>query len=313
MDVLINVVLPVFALVGAGWLTRHKGLLGSRAAFELNQFVVYLGMPALLFQVMATARWADLHQPGFAGAFALGSALVFGFTALVRKLQASHLADASLDGLNSGYANVGFIGFPLCLAAFGPTSLPLVTISAIITVSVLFGIAVLTVEIALQPKGAVLATVAKVGYSLLKNPMLLSPLLGVCYAAWAPPLPMGPNRFLTLLANAASPCALVSLGAFIADTRFDIKWSRLSGIVALKLLAQPLLTWIAATYVFHLSSELRAIAVVVAALPTGTGPYMLANMYSRDASITAGSVLVTTVFSMFTIAILISFFTRHLS
>ncbi|WP_263262944.1 AEC family transporter [Pseudomonas sp. RIT-PI-S] len=313
MEVLFNVVLPVFALVGAGWLTRTYGLLGDAAAFELNRFVVYLGMPALLFQVMATAKWADLHQPGFAAAFAFGSAVVFGCTAWLRRFQSSHLADASLDGLNSGYANVGFIGFPLCLAAFGPASLPLVTICAIITVSILFGIAVLMVEIALQPEGKLLSTVGKVGYSLLKNPMLLAPLLGVLYAAFAPPLPMGPNRFLTLLANAASPCALVSLGAFIAETKFEIQWPRLSSIVALKLVAQPLLTWIAATYMFDLNHESTAIAVVVAALPTGTGPYMLANLYSRDASITAGSVLVSTVVSMGTIALLVSVFTRHLS
>lgn len=309
MNVLFSVVLPIFALVGAGWAARRFGLLGQTSASELNRFVVYLGMPALLFQIMATAKWHDLDHPGFAAAFGLGCAITFGVTVYVRYRQSAHLADASLDGLNGGYANVGFIGFPLCLAAFGPDSLPLVTITAITTVSVLFGIAVLLVEVGLQPSASLWSIVRKVALSLAKNPMLLAPVLGLIYAMVAPPLPQGPNRFLTLLANAASPCALVSLGAFIAEAKGHFHWPRLSSLVGLKLLGQPAITWVAATYVFHLSPALTAIAVVVAALPTGTGPYMLANMYERDASITAGSILMSTVLSMGTIAVLVTLFT----
>lgn len=305
MDVLFSVVLPVFALVGVGWLAKRAGFLGKTSAYELNQFVVYLGMPALLFQIMATAHWSDLNQPRFAGAFSVGCALTFLFTVLLRRRQAAHLADASLDGLNSGYANVGFIGFPLCAAAFGPQSLPLVTITAITTVSILFGIAVLLVEVALQKGGNFSTAMRKVAVSLLKNPMLLAPMLGVLYGIFFQQLPEGPNRFLSLLASAASPCALVSLGAFIEEAKIEFHWPKLSSLVALKLLAQPALTWMSAAFLFHLPATLTAIAVVIAGLPTGTGPYMLANMYRRDLSSTAGSVLVSTVCSIVTMSILI--------
>ncbi|MHA6139515.1 AEC family transporter [Pseudomonas mohnii] len=308
MNVLFSVVLPIFALVGAGWAARHYGFLGPTSARELNQFVVYLGIPALLFQVMANASWNDLNQPGFTLAFGTGCAITYALTVFIRCKQGAHLADASLDGLNGGYANVGFIGFPLCLAAFGSDSLPLVTITAILTVSVLFGLAVLLVEIGLQPKGNILPILGKVAISLSKNPMLLAPVLGVLYASFAPALPTGPNRFLSLLASAASPCALVSLGAFLGDCRGGFNWPRVSGLVALKLIFQPAVTWMAATYVFGLSHELTAIAVVVSALPTGTGPYMLANLYKRDAGTTAGSILASTLFSIASIAILISMF-----
>jgi len=308
MNVLFSVVLPIFALVGAGWMARRYGLLGPTGARELNQFVVYLGMPALLFQIMANASWHDLNQPGFAMAFGLGCAITFALSVLIRRKQGAHLADASLDGLNGGYANVGFIGFPLCLAAFGPESLPLVTIAAILTVSVLFGAAVLLVEIGVQTQGNVGAIIKRVSFSLAKNPMLLAPVLGILYAGFAPALPAGPNRFLGLLASAASPCALVSLGAFLGDCRGSFNWPRVSGLTALKLLLQPALTWFFAFYVFHLSHELIAVAVVVSALPAGTGPYMLANLYSRDAATTAGSILTSTLVSIATIATLISIF-----
>jgi len=60
----LTVVLPIFALIFAGWLVRRLGILGPQATTELNRFVVYLSLPALLFDIVAHARWADLWQPG---------------------------------------------------------------------------------------------------------------------------------------------------------------------------------------------------------------------------------------------------------
>jgi predicted permease len=308
MNVLFSIVLPIFALVGAGWLVRYFKILGPSAAVELNLFVVYLGMPALLFRIMAKAQWPDLNQPGFIAAFGLGSAAIFGVTILARRAQGAPLPDASLDGLNAGYANVGFIGFPLCLAAFGPTSQAPVTITAILTVCILFGIAVMLVEIGLHPEGSLWAIGRKVLIRLAKNPMLISPVLGVLYTSVAPPMPEGLNRFVSLLGDAASPCALVSLGLFIADTSGKPNWRDLSALVSLKLIGQPAITWLLARYVFDLSPLLIGIAVVVAALPTGTGSFMMASLYRRDATVTAGSIMASTVFSVVTISILVTLF-----
>ncbi len=63
------IVLPIFGLILAGWLARWFSLLGPQATRELNQFVVYLALPALLFDIVAHARWEELWQPGFIGAF----------------------------------------------------------------------------------------------------------------------------------------------------------------------------------------------------------------------------------------------------
>src|ERR1700754_3107168 len=93
------VVLPIFALVFAGWLTRRIGVLGPNATTELNRFVVYLALPALLFDITSHAHWADLWQPGFIAVFGLSTALVFVVTIAVRLRGPRHLADAAIDGL----------------------------------------------------------------------------------------------------------------------------------------------------------------------------------------------------------------------
>lgn len=308
MEVLFTIVLPIFALIGAGWVARRSGWMGATGATEMNRFVVYLGIPALLFQVMAKSTWTELNQPGFIAAFGLGCCAIYALTVVICRWRKHPLPDASLNGLNAGYANVGFIGFPLCVAAFGPASLTAATISAIITVSVLFALAVIVLALG-QDDGDSLGTVAaRVGLSLLKNPMLLAPALGALYAGVGPPLPAGVDRFLTLLAAAASPCALVSLGLFIADTQGRPRLGSVSMLVVLKLVGQPLLTLVLAHWVFGLAPLQTAIAVVLAGLPTGTGPFILAKMYERDAGTTAWSILASTVLSIGTIAVLITWF-----
>ncbi|WP_222615691.1 AEC family transporter [Dyella telluris] len=305
MNVLLNIVLPVFALIGAGWLARRKQWLGPTAAAELNRFVVYVAMPALLFRIMATASWSDLAQPGFTAAFGIGCGVIFVAAIAQGRRRGHDLADASLGGLNASYANVGFIGFPLCLAAFGPSSLTSVTISAIVTVCALFGVSVALMEWS-QNQGSGLHILRKSLVSVVRNPMVMAPVVGVIYGATVSTVPTGADHFLKYLSDAASPCALVSLGAFIGEERQPTRWSKVSPLVALKLFGQPSVTWVFAHMVFHLSPALTGVAVVIAALPTGTGPYMLANMYGRDAQAVAGSILMSTLLSLITITGLIA-------
>src|ERR1700748_2653819 len=140
MLVSLSVVCPVFAVIVAGFACGRLGLLGPTASSELNRFVVYLALPALLFQVVAEADWPVLWQPVFIASFAIGIFVIFGGTLIYRVASGQHLTDASIDGLNAGYANVGYIGFPLCELVFGRQSLALATIATILTVSVLFSI-----------------------------------------------------------------------------------------------------------------------------------------------------------------------------
>lgn len=298
------VVLPIFALILVGYVCRRIGVLGPHAVTEINRFVVYLALPALLFDVMAHTGWAAFYQPGFIAAFGLSSAIVFGLTVLVRLRRPRHLADASLDGLNAGYANTGFIGFPLCLIVFGRDSLAPTTIATILTACVLFAVAIVLIEIGLQSEARRAHLVVKVGTSLIRNPLLVAPVLGALVAASGIALPASAETFVKLLGNAASPCALVALGLFLAqksgtDAR-DTSGSLV--FVALKLLLQPAIAWALATSVFKLSPMLTHITVVLAALPTGTGPFMLAEFYGREASVTSNAILLSTVGSLLTVS-----------
>ncbi len=298
----LSAVLPVFALIFAGWLVRRLGALGPQANSELSRFVVYLALPALLFDITANADWADLWRPGFVAAFGLGSALTFGFT-LALRLRTRPLADAAIDGLNAGYANTGFIGFPLALAAVGREALAPTLIATILTACVLFALAIVLIESGLHAEAGRRRTAAKVGAALLRNPLLIAPVLGALFPLVGLAIPAPLEAFVRLIGAAASPCALVAVGLFLADRRAGRRADLGSAalLVGLKLAAQPAVTWALATRVFALSPPLTHLAVLLAALPTGTGPFMLAELYRREADTTSLAVLASTIASVATI------------
>lgn len=298
---LFTIILPVFGLIFAGYACRKLNKLGPAAASELNRFVVYLALPALLFDIMAKTPWSMLDQPAFIAAFGIGSAVIFLLTLIVRLMQSRHLADASIDGLNAAYPNTGFVGIPLCLLAFGKDSLAPAVIATIITVCVLFAVAIVLIELGLQTEKHIAATLGHVAKSLVKNPLLTAPLAGALLSGSGAHVPEGAQALLKLLGGAASPCALVALGLFLGAKGEAHDMRTTSALVSLKLLAQPLLTWWLAFHVFGLPPLWAKSAVILSALPTGTGPFMLAEFYRRDGGVTSSTILFSTVVSLVTV------------
>ncbi|AHL73713.1 transporter [Stutzerimonas stutzeri] len=302
MSAVVNVVLPVFALIFLGFICRRTGRMGPSGASELNRFVVWLGLPALLFSVVANSTWEQLWQPGFITAFSVGCLGVFGFTLIYRLMQKLPLADASLDALGASYANTGYIGIPLCMLVLGDEALQPAMVASIIVVCVLFAIALACVETGLHAGQGFSRTLGKVSGALLRNPLVVAPLLGGLWAASGMALPVPLATLLKLVGAAAAPCALVSLGLFLAQPQPGGEVTGVWPLVALKLVVQPLITWYLAFQVFELPTLWAYSALLLSALPTGTGPYMLAEFYGREASRVSRVVLYSTLGSLITLS-----------
>lgn len=298
------VILPVFALVFVGWLARRTGVLGQGATSELNRFVVYLALPALLFDIMASASWQEIWQPGFIAAFGLGALAVFILTIIVRLRGKRQLADAAIDGLNAGYGNTGFIGFPLAAMVFGGAALTPTLIATILTVCVIFALGIVLIEVGLQTRTHRRHLAIAVGRQLLRNPLVVAPIIGALIPLADVTIPLPAANVLDLLGGAAAPCALVTLGLFLAEkndaAQADI--ATVSALAGMKLLAQPAITWFLAVHVFELTPLQTNTAVLISALPTGTGPFMLAELYQREVAVTSKVILTTTVLSIITIS-----------
>ena len=313
MKLVVEAVLPLFALILAGYVCGWRRLFGADATNALNLFVVWLALPALLFQALAEARFAELNRPGFVLAIALGMLATF-VPWVVLSRRRARLPDASIEALAASYPNSGFMGIPLCLAVFGRAGLQPAIIATILTACLLFGLSLALIEIGLQSGRATGAAIAKAAATLARNPLLVAPALGALFAIAHIPRPAPLTRFTTLLGSAASPCALVTIGLFLAqnrgagaDARGGANQARvIAAIVALKMLVQPLVTGVLVFAVFDLPRPWSTAALLLSALPIGTGPFMLAKLYDREVSVTSRAILLSTVVSLVTTSLLVA-------
>jgi malonate transporter and related proteins len=305
----LNILAPIFALIALAYGSRKLGVLGPNAYLELNRFVASLALPALVFDNVAHVTAAQLNQPGFVASFGIGALAVFALP-LVFVHGRRAFSDRALDGLSACYPNTGYIGLPLAFLAFGPPSAPGATIAAVFTTCILFGLAIALLEWDLHRGHAFGVTAVKVGSSLIRNPIVIAPICALTVTAGLVEIPAAADRVVKLLAGSAGPCALVAHGLFLArdDPSNARPWAaalrpRPLALVTLKLLVQPVGTALLAVCIFGLKGMDAQLVVILSALPTGTGAFMLADVYKRDLEVTSTTILVSTVVSALTLSI----------
>ena len=93
------------------------------------------------------------------------------------------------------------------------------------------------------------------------------------------------------------------------QTRVDV--ATILAIVALKILVQPLVTGVLVFAVFDLPRPWSTAALLLSALPIGTGPFMLAKLYDREAAVISRAILLSTVVSLLTTSLLVAWMARE--
>ena len=303
-----SIVLPIFLIILLGYFCRTSGKLSEHAAAELNKAVVWVFLPALLFKICATSHISEIWNTGFVISYVMGCIVVFAAILFWRIWQKHSLVTASIDGLSAAYANTGYVGLPLCVLIFGEFGLKPAMIATLIVVVVVFAVSVTLIEFALQQKGHVFATLRHVILALLKNPIVIASILGFMWAATGYQIATPWLHLLDMLAVATSPCALISLGLFLAQKQISVQTRSFIPLVFAKLIIQPLITAFFAIVIFKLPTAWANSAIILSALPTGTGPYMLAELYKTDAKTISQSILWSTILSVFTLSALLMIF-----
>ncbi len=302
----IDAVVPVFGLILIGWLASRHGLLGTAASEAINRFVIYLALPALLFVAMARAEIEALTEIEFAVSY--GGATLATMLAYIWLSRREGLPNITrtINSMSAGYANTGFMGVPLILMVLGPEALTAIVIIIVLTISLQFALTVIAIEWLRAEGKNLLPVLAKVGLSLLKNPILMAPLLGIASSATGVAPPSAIVGLLDLLADAATPCALLTIGLFLAQPPARSTSPAILQIIFLKLFAHPVIAGVLVFFVFDLPPIWAWTAVLAAALPVGTGPFMLASLYRENPAVSARAILISTIGSVITISLIIA-------
>ncbi len=304
MSQIVDAVIPVFAIIGLGWLAgRHWGVTGEVAA-TINRFVFRFAMPALIFRLMATAPVHDMPWPLLASYFA-GQAAVwtvgFGAMALVWK---RGLADRALCGMSAGLSNHVFLALPLVLWLLGEQgTLPVLSI-VVLDSLVIYSLSLVLLEVAAD-RGPDRHPFRKVAGAYMRNPLLIAIALGLVWAVAGVKLPVPVDTATEFLGAAAAPTALFVLGSHLSRAGLSGNRAVVGMAVGLKLVVHPLLVWLVATRLFGLSFDELWVAILVAAAPVGANGFILAQHYGAFRDEGSAIVAVSTVLSFFTMSAII--------
>jgi predicted permease len=136
---------------------------------------------------------------------------------------------------------------------------------------------------------------------IVLHPFIIATALGVlaAYFEWSPPLPL--DRLLGYLANAAAPCALFAMGVTLALRPLRRIPVEIVPISLLKLVVHPLLCYVMLSLMGDFSEVWLFSAVLLAALPTATNVFVIAQQYGVWVERASATILVTTCASIMTV------------
>jgi len=309
MSAVINVALPVFAIILIGFVAGKVRLLGAASSEALNKFVYWIALPPLLFLVMARSPIEEIAYWPFIKVYLGSIVIVWIMTAILGGIvHRSSAGEMTMQGMNASFSNTGYMGIPLFVAAFGEAGLPPASLATVMTGAVSIAIAVISLELFGTGSKGVLRAFRDVGLALVRNPLVVSSALGILVSAmhWQVPLPI--ETLFQLLGAAASPCALFAIGLFMAGQAVRRDLLEVSWISIVKLFWQPLICWFLAVAFFPMDPFWLASAIILAALPTGALTFVVAQNYNVYVQRTSAIILVSTVASVPLLSVLLAIY-----
>lgn len=309
LDVL-GLVLPLFGIILLGYISARIASLPIEGLAWLNFFIVYVSLPALFYQILSQTPLKELQHFGFfltATAVTL-AVFITGFF-IARVVRRTSASVATVQALAGAYGNIGYLGPPLVLSAFGPEAgVAVAFIFAIENTMHFISFPLLMAFSGTGTKRSIWAVLGLIARRVFLHPFIISITIGLLAAYARFDMPAAGDQLINSLAGAAAPCALFAMGVTAALRPLKEKPVALSYLIPLKLIIHPLLMYWILIKVPGVPVVWVYAAVLLAALPTATNVFVLAQQYQCWEEQTSSVVVISTALSLLTLTILLFLF-----
>jgi predicted permease len=301
---ILNIVLPVFAVIALGALLKRLGLIDAPFLQQTNRLVYYVCLPLLLFHEIGRADFLT----NFNGRLILGSILAVSVTFLASYaytvIRGYPAAARGVFSQGAFRGNIAYVGLAIVFNALGPSGLTRAGILMGFLVPFLNLYAIIAL---LWPHRAS----AEQGFPFLLrqialNPLILASFAGIAWSFLAIPTPLLLERSLKIATGMTLPLALLAIGGGFSAERLRGDLFTATLAAGAKLVWMPLL---AAGLLFGLGvtgTDLE-IGVLIAGTPAATANYIMAQQLKGDAELAGTIVMLSTLLSAitYTVALMI--------
>jgi len=310
---ILGLALPFFGLIALGFLSGKFAGIPEDGMAWLNFLVLYMALPALFFQTMSRTPIEELANWRFIAATTFCTLFTFSFAFFFALwLRRGNAREATIAGVVGGYANVGYMGPGLTLAALGSQATVPTALIFVFDSTLFFTLVPVMMAATGKEKKGVTQTTLLILKRVFTHPFIVATLIGVGAASlhWIPPAAI--DRTLEFLKNAAAPCALFTLGVTVALRPFTETPREVPGLILIKLLLHPFLIWVLLASLGGFSPVWIYTAVLMAALPTALNAFVMARQYDVYIEQASNGVLLCTMASVLTVTALLYLIERKL-
>lgn len=288
----LQIILPVFLIVGAGYLAVKRRLFNPEQADALMKFAQTFAVPVLLFSAVAKLDLSTVFKPDLLISFYAGNTFVF----IVGGLIAYHIfkrpaGSAVAVGFSGMFANSVLLGLPIVERAYGTDALKPVYVLIAVHAPYCYIVGITTMEVVRADGKTLPQTFKRILKEIFTNSLTIGLMLGFAVNLLGITLPQFIWSPIEMMINAAIPTALFALGGILVRYKMGDRIGETIVVLVLKLFIHPAIAYVLATMVFDLSIEFTRAAVVTAAMAPGVNVYVFANMYDRAKGTAANAVL----------------------
>lgn len=298
---LIDVILPVFLVIGAGYAATMVGYFKDNQIDAIMKFTQGFAIPCLLFRAIANIDLSSGFDPALMASFYSGALLCFCAGLFgARLIFGRDWEDAVAIGFCCLFSNSVLLGLPITERAYGAGNLTGNYAIIAFHAPFCYGVGVTVMEI-VRARGK---SGARMGRAILtamfRNVLIVAIGLGFLVNLSGLHIPLAVDEALRLVALAGLPGALFALGGVLVKYRPEGDMRIIAYVCGISLLVHPALVWTFGS-ALSLKTDLFRSGVLNAAMAPGFNAYIFANIYGRAKRVAASSVLIATGASILTV------------
>ncbi|MBO9453451.1 AEC family transporter [Tropicibacter sp. R16_0] len=291
---LIDVILPVFLVIGAGYSVTRAGFFNQSHIDGLMRFTQSFAIPCLLFRAIASLDLQASFDPRLLASFYTGAALCFiAGMAGARLIFKRDWEDAVVIGFCCLFSNSVLLGLPITERAYGADNLTGNYAIIAFHSPFCYGVGITVMEVIRNRGNGGTKMVGSVLSAMFKNVLILGIALGFIANLTGLVMPKVVDDALDLVIRAALPGALFALGGVLVQYRPEGDMRTILYVCCISLMVHPTLVWLFGK-TLALPQDLFRSAVLNASMAPGFNAYIFANMYGRAKRVAASSVLMAT-------------------
>lgn len=300
MLTLLDVLLPVFLLLGFGYLAAWRKWIGADAIDAVMFFVQKFAVTCLLFRAVSQLDLAVSFQPSLILSLYISAMICFALGMFgSRFLFGRPWEDSVAIGFVCLFSNTVLLGLPITERAYGQEALAGNYVIIAFHAAFCYGLGITVMEV-VRARGARMSVlVPKVLSAMFRNALILAVILGLLVNLSGVMVPSAVASAVDLMAEAALPAALFGLGGVLYRYRPEGDGRTIAMVVGISLLVHPILVWSLASAA-NLSEAAFRSAVLTAAMAPGVNAYLFADMYGVGRRVAASSVLIGTGLNLIT-------------